>query len=134
MSNMSTFINYAAAFDQALVDDNWSSIEQFFAPNAVYLPGDGSVATGRKAVLAALKASVSRLERKCDTRTLMGAPDVSEAEDLITLKYSIKYTKRGVCDYILSGVETIQYSGGAIERMEDVFEDPAALVAWQATL
>lgn len=85
MSNLPTFGNYAADFEQSLRDNDWTRLEQYFATDSSYLPGDGSEAVGRAAVMQALQDSVNALERKCDTRELIGEPDISEAGDTITL-------------------------------------------------
>lgn len=111
-------------------DDDWSRLEQYFSEDAYYRPGDGTEAIGRAAVLQALRESVKRLERKCDSRDLVGEPELSESGDTITLKFSVKYTKQGLPDLILSGYETAQYSGGRILRMEDIFEDAQAMLEW----
>ena len=131
MSNLPAFGTYAGAFEESLIDDNWERLEQYFSPDATYRPGDGTEAVGRAGVIAAMKDSVDSLERKCDARELLGEPGISESGDTITLKFSIKYTKTGSPDYILDGIETIQYAGGLISKMEDVFEDPDGLSAWR---
>lgn len=131
MSNLPAFSEYAAAFEETLLDDDWSRLAQYFAEDSVYLPGDGSQAQGRTTVLAALKDSVDRLERKAKTRELVGAPDVTESGNRITLSFSIRYTKPGVDDLLLVGVEAIDYANGIIRRMEDTFEDPEGLMAWR---
>ncbi len=134
MSNLTGFGAYAADFETSLLDDDWSRLEQYFAPDASYRPGDGSEANGRDAVLEALKDSVNALERKSDSRGLVGEPEVTESGDTITLKFSLKYTKAGMPDLILSGYETVQYADGVIVKMEDVFDDPAGMVAWRNSL
>ena len=134
MSHLPRFGEYAAAFEESLLDDNWSRLEQYFAAQASYLPGDGTQASGRAAVLQALQDSVNALERKCDSREVVGEPEISESGDTITLKFTIKYTKSGLPDLTLVGVETVQYAEGEILRMEDAFDDPSALVDWRNRL
>lgn len=134
MSNLQEFGAYAADFEKTLLDDDWVRLEQYFAEEATYLPGDGTCANGRAASLQALRDSVSSLEKKCDSRELLGEPEVSESGNTITLKYSVRYGCSGHPDYVLSGIETIDYSGGKIVRMEDVFEDPAGLEDWRGKL
>ena len=134
MSNLPRFGEYAAAFERSLEDDDWSRLEPYFTLDAAYAPGDGTLAVGRAAVIQALQDSVNRLERKSDTRELLGQPEFSEAGDAITLSYALKYTKSGVPDFVLAGVETAEFTDGCISRLEDVFEDPAKLLAWQDQL
>ena len=134
MSNLPAFGNYAVAFEESLLDDNWARLEEYFAPDASYRPGDGTEASGRDAVLQALKDSVDALERKSDSRELQGEPEVSEDGDTITLKFTLKYTKAGLPDLMLSGHETLQYADGVILKMEDVFDDPAGMLDWRNRL
>jgi hypothetical protein len=134
MSNLPVFAEYAAAFEQSLQDDDWSRLEQYFARDASYFPGDGTEAIGCVAVIQALQDSVNALEGKSDSRDLVGEPEISEAGDTITLKYTLKYTKSGLPDLILAGYETAQFANGSIVRLEDVFEDSSALLDWQNKL
>ena len=134
MSNLSKFGEYAAAFEESLLDDNWTRLEQYFSADATYLPGDGTEASGRDAVLQALQDSVNALERKCDSRDVIGEPEISESGDTITLKFTIRYTKTGLPDLVLGGVETLQYVNGAILKMEDAFGDPSAMMDWRSKL
>lgn len=114
MSNLNQFAAYAAAFEKSLLDDDWGRLEQYFSADAHYLPGDGSEAVGRDASIQALQDSVNALERRCDSRDLLGQPDIAEAGDTITLGYQIKYAKVGVGEFVLIGTETIQYADGVI--------------------
>ncbi len=134
MSNLPTFGSYAAAFEESLQDDDWSRLEQYFSEDASYRPGDGTEAVGRDAVLQALQDSVNRLERKCDSRDLVGEPELSESGDTVTLKFAAKYTRNGLPDLILSGYETAQFSDGRILKMEDVLDDAAAMLDWTSKL
>ena len=134
MSNLPTFGAYAAAFEESLLDDDWGRLERFFSSDAVYLPGDGTQAIGRDAVLQAFQDSVNDLERKCDGREALSQPEVSESGDTVTFKFKARYRKKGLPDLILSGYETAQFSDGLIRKMEDVFDDPSALFDWRAKL
>ena len=58
---------YAEAFEESLVDDDWSRIEPFFTEDAVY-QGEPD-ARGRDAVLAKLKGGVDAFDRRMDSRT-----------------------------------------------------------------
>ena len=133
-SNLPAFGAYAEAFEASLADDDWTRLEPYFGEDSVCLPGDGTEAVGRSAVIDALRTSVETLERRCDTRELVQPPDISESGDTVTLKYALKYTKQGVGEFVLSGYETIQYVDGVIVRMEDVFDDPSALKAWRSAI
>ena len=117
MSNLPAFGAYAAAFEDSLKDDDWTRLERFFSPDATYLPGDGTEAIGREAVLQALRESVDALEKKCDGRALLTEPQIGESGDTVTMQFTARYTKHGL-----------------ILAMEDVFDDPSALFDWRANL
>jgi ketosteroid isomerase-like protein len=134
MSNLSLFSAYAASFEESLTDDDWTRLETYFADDANYCPGDGSTAEGRPAVLAALKDSVDQLERKTESRDILGTPDIAEEGDRITLNFQIRYTKTGLPDLILDGVETVDYANGVIQRMEDKFANTDTYLDWRSKL
>ena len=134
MSNLPSFNVYAAAFEESLADDDWSRLAQYFDEQASYAPGDGTLAEGRAAVLQALQDSVNALERKCDSRDVAGELELSESGDTVTLKFCLRYSKAGLPDLLLSGCETAQFANGLIVAMEDVFDDPEAMIAWREQL
>ena len=131
MSNLPKFGEYAAAFEETLIDDNWQRLEQYFADDSVYLPGDGTEGRGRDGVIEALQGSVNKLERQSDSRELMGEPTIDEQGDTVTLKYALKYTKAGKPDLELIGTETIEYVDGLICPMEDVFANAEEMIRWR---
>jgi len=123
MSNLQTFADYAAAFEDTYADDNWARLEQFFTKDAVYLPGDGTEAAGRGNVLQALENSVNSLDRTFDSRSLAEGPPPTEEGDVVTLIWTLVLSKQGKPDLRLSGRELLTFSGGAIKRMEDIFDE-----------
>lgn len=132
MSNLQNFEKYAAAFEETYADDNWARLEQYFTPDAVYLPGDGTEAVGRDNVLKALENSVNSLDRTFDSRALGEGTQASEEGDDVTLVWKLVLTKQGKPDLVLSGRELLEFSDGAIKRMEDIFDEgvPDTLAAW----
>ena len=128
MSNLERFAEYAEAFEATLLDDDWARLEQYFAPDAVYLPGDGTEAVGRESVLQYLRDNVNSLDRRFDSREFLEEPKLSEAGDTVTFAFAVKYAKHGLPDLTISGTETATFTDGAIERMED-FLDPSAAAA-----
>jgi hypothetical protein len=132
MSNLKRFEEYAAAFEETYADDNWTRLEQYFTEDAVYLPGDGTEAVGRSKVLEALRNSVNGLDRNFDSRALGDGPTPTEDGNVVTLIWSLILKKEGVPDLVLSGRELLTYSGDAIQRMEDIFDEgvPDILTEW----
>jgi hypothetical protein len=131
MSILDRYRAYADAFEESYVDDDWSRIAPFFAEQAVY-EGDPD-ARGRDAVLAKLKNGVDSFDRRMDSRT----PDFqtpSVAGDTLTMKWKVTYTKGGLPDLVISGVETAVFEGDRITLLRDTFDPEAqkALEQWMA--
>ena len=93
MSIVDRYLRYADAFEESFADDDWSRLEAYFTPDAVY---DGEpAARGRDALLTKLKSGVDNFDRRMDSR----APDFATPTlkgDTVTMKWSVTYTKR-VC-------------------------------------
>lgn len=122
---------YADAFEESYVDDDWTRIEQYFTEGAVY-EGDPD-ARGRPAVLAKLKTAVDGFDRRMDTRTPNFQSPTVDA-DTLTMKWEVTYTKAGLPDLVISGIETAVFEGDRIAHLRDDF-DPAAQKAmgeWMA--
>ena len=132
MSILDRYRAYADAFEESYVDDDWSRIEPFFTENAVY-EGEPQDARGREAVLAKLKNGIDAFDRRMDSRS----PDFETPTvdgDTLTMKWTVTYTKAGLPDLAISGVETAVFEGDRIALLRDVF-DPAAqkrLGEWMA--
>jgi ketosteroid isomerase-like protein len=108
MSIQDRYRAYADAFEESFVDDDWSRIEAYFTEDAVY-EGDPD-ARGRDAVLAKLKNGVDNFDRRMDSRT----PDFQTPTvqgDTLSMKWKVTYTKAGLPDLAISGVETAIFEG-----------------------
>ena len=114
---------YADAFEESYADDDWSRLEQYFTEGAVY-EGDPP-AQGRDAVLAKLKNGVDTFDRLMDSRTPDFQTPTAEANTL-TMHWTVVYTKAGLPDIVLKGVETAEFDGDRIARLRDDI-DPAAM-------
>ena len=131
MSILDRYRAYADAFEESYVDDDWSRVAPFFAEQAVY-EGDPD-ARGRDAVLAKLKNGVDSFDRRMDSRT----PDFqtpSVTGETLTMKWKVTYTKGGLPDLVISGVETAVFEGDQIALLRDTFDPEAqkALEQWMA--
>jgi hypothetical protein len=66
-------MDYAAAFEQTYVDDDWSRLTQYFSEDASYEVRGGPSAckiSGREAIFTGLKKSINGLDRRCTDRQL----------------------------------------------------------------
>jgi SnoaL-like protein len=122
MSVLDRYLAYADAFEESLVDDDWSRIAPFFTENAVY---EGNPdARGRDSVLAKLRSGVDNFDRRMDSRT----PDFQKPSvdgDTLTMSWRVTYTKAGKPDLVISGIETAVFEGDRIALLRDTF-DPEA--------
>jgi hypothetical protein len=132
MSIVDRYRAYADAFEESLVDDDWSRIEPFFTEDAVYAGGDED-ARGRDQLLAKLKSGVDAFDRRMDSR----APDFQTPTvdgDTLTMHWTVTYTKEGCPDLVISGVETAVFEGDRIQRLRDDFapESAKSMGEWMA--
>lgn len=122
MGILDRFRAYADAFEETYVDDDWSRIEPFFTEDAVY-DADGE-ARGRAAVLTKLKSGIDAFDRRMDRRVPEFETPTVDGQTL-TMRWKVTYTKAGLPDLEISGVEIAQFEGERIAHLRDVF-DPGA--------
>lgn len=123
MNLVDRYLEYADAFEESFADDDWLRLEEYFTPDATY-DGDPT-ARGREAVLAKLKAGVDNFDRRMDSRELDFAKP-TEKGDTVTMKWTVTYTKKGLPDLVISGVETARFAGDRIALLHDDFDPEAA--------
>lgn len=79
------FQAYAADFELAYADDDWSRVASHFTEDASYDAGDGSkIAFGRDAILLKLKGTVDGLDRQMDQRDLE-LHSISSSDDMVDI-------------------------------------------------
>lgn len=64
---LKVFMDYAAAFEQTYVDDDWSRLVPFFSEDARYEVRGGPLAceiSGRETIFAGLKRSIDGFNRR----------------------------------------------------------------------
>jgi hypothetical protein len=125
MSIAERYLAYADAFEETYEDDDWSRIEPFFTEDAVYESGPGEDAVGRDAVLAKLKSGVDGLDRKMDARTPHFESPAVEG-DTLRMDWTVTYSKAGLPDLVLSGVEIAVFEGDRIARLRDEIDPETA--------
>lgn len=133
------FMDYAAAFEETLVDDNWSRLTPFFSEGATYEVRGGPLACsiqGREAILKGLKKSVDGLDRRCDERVLevTDGPHVRAvpAGQEVRLDWLVSYIRGESPAVGLAGRSVFTVSDGCITAMRDEYADDALvpLGAW----
>jgi hypothetical protein len=128
------FYDYAVAFEQTYVDDDWSRLEPFFAADAVYeVRGEGftSKISGRAQVLRGLKKSVDGFDRHCTRHVeLTGEP---EAEgDTVTAPWRATYDHAGAPTLVFDGTSIATVRDGRIVHLVDEYApaEAAKVAAW----
>jgi len=129
MGILERYLAYARDFEETYADDDWSRIEPYFTSGAVY-EGDPA-AKGRAAVLAKLKSGIDNFDRRMDSRT----PDFQKPTvegDTLRMTWRVTYTKAGLPDLVISGVETAVLEGDRIALLRDDFtpEGQRAMTDW----
>jgi hypothetical protein len=74
MGNINRFAEYAAAFERAYENDDWSEVDTYFADDAVYeigLPALGKErCESRMEIISWFKDVLDRFDRRFESRTL----------------------------------------------------------------
>jgi hypothetical protein len=129
MSLTQHFVRYAAAFEKAVRDDDWSVVEPFFTEDAVYEvplgPPLGARLEGRDAILAYFKEVLDRFDRRFDSREVELLEGPREQGDSVWIRGRAVYRKRGVPELAFELEETATFEGDRICRLADHYDGSA---------
>jgi hypothetical protein len=125
MSNIARFAAYAAAFERAYVSDEWSEVEAFFAPKAVYEVGLPLLGTdrcdGREEIIAWFPKVLNDFDRCFESRELTPLEGPVEKESAVWLRGRATYRAPGVPDFDLELEESLHFEGDLIVKLVDVY-------------
>jgi len=130
VSDLARFYDYARAFEVAVLADEWRRLEAFFTPDAEHrVEGPALFAgddRGREAVVAGLRGSVSRIERRCDARIpeVIAGPVVRP--DGIWMRFGVGLRRAGLPDLWFEGEHLTVYRDGRIARIDERMDPPSA--------
>ena len=121
MEYIERFERFAADFEAAVADDDWSRLEQHLAEDATYLNvgGPDPVSCGRDAVIAFLKADVANNDRRFDTRTLIALTPPSVQANSLSRQWRCTYTLAGALDLVIEGEARYLFEGDLIKQIEE---------------
>lgn len=125
MNIQDRFFEYAAAFEECFVDDDWSRLEQHFTDDAIYDNGDGNPAHGREAVMAKFARELDGMDRLMDNREV----DFDSAKvegGTFSMQWTATYTKGDLPPLVLRGAEFARFEGERIAHLWDEI-DPKTL-------
>ena len=121
MSNIDIFNNFAAAFELAVEDDNWSRLEEYLAEDATYLNvgGPDPKSEGCKNVVRFLKKDVANTDKKFDTRTLIAITETKAEGDRLSRSWRSTYTLEGAPNLVVEGEARYRFENNLIKEVEE---------------
>lgn len=137
MTPLERFLAYFEDFERTYVDDDWSRLEQYFAPDAVYrVEGGGSfdcVLEGRAAIFAGIRRFLDGFDRKCTREIRSSAPPAADG-DSVRVRGVAAYTRGDSPEILLDLEEEAVFRDGVIVALTDrYFASPDSdMRAWLA--
>lgn len=123
MNAVDRFAEYALAFEQAFVTDDWAPVAEHFSEDAVYETfGAGLLAgraQGRAAVVKRLTQGVNALDRRFDERVPEILEGPCEREGGVWIRFGVTFKRAGLSDLRVTGDHTTYFDGGRIYRIEE---------------
>ena len=131
MSSIPRFAEYAAAFEKAFANDDWSVVRPYFTEDAEYevglgppfMPADGSCIAGRDAILAHFKRVLDAFDRRFATREVILLEGPRETGSSVWIRGRGRYTTPLAPDLEFELEETATFEGDRIRRLEDRYPD-----------
>ncbi len=135
MSDVERFEKYAADFEVAFENDDWSLVGRHFSEDAVYEtlagPPMGGCHEGRDAVLASMKQTLDGFDRRFDSREVVFTEGPEMRGGKVWLRARVIYAVAGAPDLVLEGEETATFDGDGITRLEDDYPEGVSDVVLQ---
>jgi len=132
MAAMAQFFEYAQDFEKTFVDDDWSRLERYFGPDAVYEVRNvpfGCRIQGREAIFRGIKKSLDGFDRRFAERRPEITEPPAEAGDTLSVGWAVTYVKPGAPPFRLRGRSTARYRGERIVHLIDAYPDGMAAEA-----
>jgi hypothetical protein len=126
MAAMAQFFEYAQDFEKTFVDDDWSRLERYFEPDAVYEVRNAPFACrieGREAIFRGIKRSLDNFDRRFAERTPAITDAPVESGDAVSVGWVVTYVKPGAPPFRLRGRSTARYRGERIAQLVDEYPD-----------
>ena len=127
---MKVFMDYAAAFEQTFIDDDWSRLAPFFSEDATYEVRGGPMAcniSGRDAIFAGLRKSIDGMDRRCSDRRieLTESPNVidTDTDQELSIGWKVTYQYGDAPKMVLPGRSVFTVADGVIVAMRDDYDD-----------
>jgi hypothetical protein len=112
------FHAYAAAFEAAYTSDDWSVLAPYFTADATS-ELNGTLVTGRDAVLASFRDGVAMFDRRFDTRAPRITQGPTFADGRLFIRVVARYERAGLPALDLVGDEWFTFDGDRIATHVD---------------
>jgi ketosteroid isomerase-like protein len=127
MDSVARFQAYAADFEKAVENDDWSVVAPHFTEDAVYetfapAPMGGKV-EGRDALMAHFRNSLDGWDRRFDTRELQLLEGPALRDGAVWMRWRVTYRHPDVPDVAIDGEERAWFRGDRIRRLEDRMDE-----------
>jgi predicted ester cyclase len=123
MDAVERFAQYAMAFEQAFVSDDWAPVAEHFTEDVVYETfGDGPLvgrAEGRTAVIERLTRGVDGLDRRFDERVPEILDGPRERDGGAWMRFAVTFRRAGLPDLRITGDHTTYFHADRICRIEE---------------
>jgi len=121
MNNIDIFNGFAAAFEEAVEDDNWRRLEKYLADDATYfnVGGPDPKSEGRDAVVAFLKTDVANTDRRFDKRALTALSSPVTEGDSLSRQWRTIYSLSETPDLVVEGEARYLFENGLIKEIEE---------------
>jgi predicted ester cyclase len=125
-SDLERFLGYARDFELAYLTDDWSRLLPWFSADALHHVEDGGPfghgASGREAVVANLRASVARVDRRFDVRIPEIVAGARSGPDGIDMRFALSYRCEGLPDLDVAGSHRAVFEDGVIQSLHERLE------------
>jgi hypothetical protein len=135
MSPTERFMEYALEFEKTYVDDDWTRLERFFAPDAVYEVRGvsfGCRLVGPEAIFRGIKTCLDGFDRRMAGREIAVVEPPRVDGDRVTVGMTVTYRRPGAPDFVLRGRVSARHRDGRIVELVDEYgpEVDPAIHAW----
>lgn len=126
---------YAAAFELAFHDDDWTRIETFFTRDIVIRIHTEPFAGGCEGidrVADYFRTVLDHFDRRFDERAITSPPRIEQTGNRVRACWQTCYRRAGAPDLAMSGVEVATFRGPHIARLDSWFDEGVAerMVDW----
>ena len=132
MPILDRFLAYAQDFETTYVDDDWTRLQQYFAPDANYEVTGATpcVLRGRDAIFRGIKKSLDGFDRKFTKRAIEieGTPRVEG--DTVMVDWLGVYERPGAPALRVRGTSIARYAGDVIAHLKDVMKPDESTMNW----